>query len=431
MSRHGPSSSAIPAPPSPAPRISEVPSPEGRFGPYGGQYVPETLMAALHQLTEVYGAVCNDEKFWDDLEVLLKTFVGRPTPLYQAPRLTAAAKEHSPSGQAATIWLKREDLAHTGAHKINNTLGQGMLAVRMGKKRIIAETGAGQHGVASATAAAHLGLSCDVYMGAEDVRRQRLNVIRMRMLGAKVIEVDSGSRTLKDATNEAMRDWMASVEHTHYIIGSVVGPHPFPMIVRDFQSVIGRETKAQCLRLMSRLPDAVIACVGGGSNAAGIFYPFIDDANVALVGVEAGGRSRAPGDHAATLNAGAPGVLHGSLSYVLQDESGQTADVHSCSAGLDYPGVGPEHAYWKDRQRARYTAVGDNTALDAFTLLARTEGIIPALETSHAIAEAVRLAATMTEKNHIVVCCSGRGDKDVEEAARLLAARESGDGSHD
>ncbi len=420
MSRSNPSTHTPPAPP---PRISEVPSNEGRYGQFGGQYVPETLMAALHQLAEVYAEVCSDERFWDDLESLLKSFVGRPTPLYHAQRLSSVARERSATGQAANIWLKREDLAHTGAHKINNTLGQGLLTRRMGKKRIIAETGAGQHGVASATAAAHLGLSCDVYMGTEDVRRQRLNVTRMKMLGANVIEVESGSRTLKDATNEAMRDWMASVEHTHYIIGSVVGPHPFPMIVRDFQSVIGRETKAQCLRLFARLPDAVVACVGGGSNAAGIFYQFVDDAAVALVGVEAGGRSRAPGEHAATLMLGKPGILHGSLSYVLQDESGQTSPVHSCSAGLDYPGVGPEHAYWHDRQRVRYTAVTDDQALDSFTLLARTEGIIPALETAHAIGEAVRLAGTMTEKQNIVVCCSGRGDKDVEEASRLLELR--------
>jgi tryptophan synthase beta chain len=420
--------SSLSTPPSTpvTPRISEVPTEEGRFGTFGGQYVPETLMAALHQLGEVYAEAFQDEKFWDELEALLKSFVGRPTSLYQASRLTQFAKERSQSGQAANIWLKREDLAHTGAHKINNTLGQAMLTKRMGKKRIIAETGAGQHGVASATAAAHLGLACDVYMGSEDVRRQRLNVTRMRMLGARVIEVDSGSRTLKDATNEAMRDWMGSVEHTHYIIGSVVGPHPFPMIVRDFQSVIGRECKAQSLRLLTRLPDAVVACVGGGSNAAGIFYPFVDDKDVQLVGVEAGGRSSRPGEHAASISMGKPGVLHGSLSYVLQDESGQTADVHSCSAGLDYPGVGPEHAYWHDRKRVRYTAVTDDQALDAFLLLARNEGIIPALETSHAIAEAVRLAMTMTEKQNIVVCCSGRGDKDVEEASRLLSLRESG-----
>jgi tryptophan synthase beta chain len=290
----------------------------------------------------------------------------------------------------------------------------------MGKKRIIAETGAGQHGVASATAAAHFGLSCDVYMGSEDVRRQRLNVVRMRLMGARVVEVNSGSRTLKDATNEAMRDWMGSVEHTHYIIGSVVGPHPFPMIVRDFQSVIGRECRQQCLDTFQRLPDAVVACVGGGSNAAGIFYPFIDDTSVKLIGVEAGGRSNAPGQHAAPLSFGSPGVLHGSLSYVLQDPAGQTADVHSCSAGLDYPGVGPEHSYWKDSGRVTYTAATDAEALDAFTTLARSEGIIPALESSHAISDAIRLSREMNADQIIVVNLSGRGDKDVDEATRLL-----------
>ncbi|MBX3389230.1 MAG: tryptophan synthase subunit beta [Phycisphaeraceae bacterium] len=423
--------STFQAEPKPAPpKLSDEPSPDGRYGAFGGRYVPETLMAALAQLEEVYESARNDRAFWDELRALFATLVGRPTPLYKASRLTAHAaqisRQKGNNGQAATIWLKREDLAHTGAHKINNTLGQGLLTRRMGKKRIIAETGAGQHGVASATAAAHLGLECDVYMGSEDVRRQRLNVIRMRMLGARVIEVDSGSRTLKDATNEAMRDWMGSVEGTHYIIGSVVGPHPFPMIVRDFQSIIGTEAKAQCLRYIGRLPDAIVACVGGGSNAAGIFYPFIDDAKVRLIGVEAGGRSSSPGQHAATLSYGSPGVLHGTLSYVLQDQNGQTADVHSCSAGLDYPGVGPEHAFWKDTGRVSYTAATDEQALDSFTLLARTEGIIPALETSHAIWEAVRLASTMSSEQHIVVCSSGRGDKDVEEASRLLSQAREG-----
>lgn len=413
--------------PPPKPVLSDVPDQRGRFGAFGGQYVPETLMAALAQLDQVYESVRQDRAFWDELRGLFATLVGRPTPLYKATRLSAHAAEmarrRGEAGNGATIWLKREDLAHTGAHKINNTLGQGLLTKRMGKKRIIAETGAGQHGVASATAAAHLGLECDVYMGSEDVRRQRLNVIRMRMLGAKVIEVDSGSKTLKDATNEAMRDWMGSVDYTHYIIGSVVGPHPFPMIVRDFQSIIGTEAKAQSLRHLGRLPDAIVACVGGGSNAAGIFYPFVDDEKVKLVGVEAGGRSSNAGDHAAPLSLGKPGVLHGSLSYVLQNADGQTADVHSCSAGLDYPGVGPEHSYWKDTGRVTYTACTDEQALDAFTMLARTEGIIPALETSHAISEAVRLASTMKSDQNIVVSCSGRGDKDVEEASRLLALR--------
>ncbi len=410
------------------PRVSEVPTPEGRFGQFGGSYVPETLTAALRQLADVYDHAAGDRKFWDELQSLFKTFVGRPTPLYRAARLTDYARSISTKvggvGQSATIWLKREDLAHTGAHKINNTLGQGLLAKRMGKRRIIAETGAGQHGVASATAAAHLGLTCEVYMGAEDVRRQRLNVIRMRMLGAKVNQVEAGSRTLKDATNEAMRDWMGSVEHTHYIIGSVVGPHPFPMIVRDFQSVIGNECKAQCLRLFGKLPDAVVACVGGGSNAAGIFYPFVDDESVRLIGVEAGGRGTSPGAHAAPLSYGTPGILHGSLSYVLQDPFGQTADVHSCSAGLDYPGVGPEHSYWKDAGRVQYLACTDDQALDAFELLARTEGIIPALESSHAIFEGVVAAARMKEDQHVVINLSGRGDKDVDEAARLLAERQ-------
>lgn len=416
----------IPPPPPPAPKLSEAPDEHGRYGKFGGAYVPETLVAALKQLEEVYEQVRQDGKFWDELKSLLGTFVGRPTELYQARRLSQVAREQARRNNAegGTVWLKREDLAHTGAHKINNTMGQALLARKMGKRRIIAETGAGQHGVASATAAAHFGLECDVYMGTEDVRRQKLNVTRMKMLGARVIEVDSGSRTLKDATNEAMRDWMGSVEHTHYIIGSVVGPHPFPMIVRDFQSIIGIETKAQCLRQFGRMPDAVVACVGGGSNAAGIFFPFVDDKKVQLIGVEAGGHSSAAGQHAASLSKGTPGVLHGSLSYVLQDEFGQTAPVHSCSAGLDYPGVGPEHAMWKDAGRVRYTAVTDEEALDAFLMLARMEGIIPALETAHAIAEGVRVAATMGKDQHLVINCSGRGDKDVEEAARLLGLRE-------
>ncbi|MDX2114231.1 MAG: tryptophan synthase subunit beta [Planctomycetota bacterium] len=408
--------------------LSAAPTAAGRFGTFGGVYVPETLVSALEQLHEEYDRARRDPAFQAEMDALLRTFVGRVTPLHPAHRLTEAARGAAPKGLGATIWLKREDLAHTGAHKINNTIGQALLTRRMGKKRVIAETGAGQHGVATATAAAHFGLQCEVYMGAEDVRRQRLNVVRMRLMGARVVEVASGSRTLKDATNEAMRDWMASVETTHYILGSVVGPHPFPMMVRDFQSVIGREARAQCLQALGRLPDCVIACVGGGSNAAGIFYPFIDDASVELVGVEAGGRGSTPGDHAAPLSFGAPGVLHGSLSYVLQDDDGQTADVHSCSAGLDYPGVGPEHSFWKDSGRVRYTAATDEQALSAFSTLARTEGIIPALETAHAIAEAVRLAALMPRDQHIVVNCSGRGDKDVDEAARLLAERSIGGG---
>ncbi len=392
-----------------------VPDASGRFGRFGGRYVPETLIAALDDLFAAYQQARNDPAFMARLDELLANFVGRPTPLTFAARLT----EHA---RGAQIYLKREDLAHTGAHKINNTIGQGLLTLRMGKKRVIAETGAGQHGVATATACAHFGLECEVYMGAEDVRRQALNVYRMKLLGAKVNVVDSGSRTLKDATNQAMRDWMGSVQHTHYILGSVVGPHPFPMIVRDFQSVIGTECRSQCVQSLGRLPDAIVACVGGGSNAAGMFSPFVGDSAVHLLGVEAGGRSSRPGEHAAPLSHGSPGVLHGSLSYVMQDEFGQTADVHSCSAGLDYPGVGPEHAYWKDSGRVHYTSILDDEALDAFALLAQLEGIIPALESSHAIAAAVKMAATMKPDQIIVVNLSGRGDKDVQEAMRLRGA---------
>ena len=392
---------------------SRVPDERGRFGMFGGRYVPETLMAALEELDAAYRAARADASFLLELDRLLREFVGRPTQLTPAPRLSAHAG-------GAAIWLKREDLAHTGAHKINNALGQALLAKRMGKKRIIAETGAGQHGVATATACARFGLDCCVYMGSEDVRRQKLNVFRMRLMGAKVIEVESGSKTLKDATNEAMRDWMGSVGETHYIIGSVVGPHPFPMMVRDFQSVIGRECRAQCLEKLGRLPDAVVACVGGGSNAAGIFYPFVEDASVRLIGVEAGGRGAKPGDHAAPLTHGTPGVLHGSMSYVLQDKFGQTADVHSCSAGLDYPGVGPEHSWWKDTKRVEYVAATDAEALEAFQLFARMEGIIPALETSHAIHGAVEAARAMRRDQTLVINVSGRGDKDVTEVMRLL-----------
>lgn len=401
-----------------------LPDARGRFGDYGGVFVPETLHAALDQLAETYDSILDDKQFWNRLSDLNRTFVGRPTPLYRAPGLSRRARKMNDDDTlGATIWLKREDLAHTGAHKINNTLGQGLLTRKMHKTRIIAETGAGQHGVASATAAAHLGLRCDVFMGAEDVRRQNLNVIRMKMLGARVIPVESGSRTLKDATNEAMRDWMESVDTTHYIIGSVVGPHPFPMIVRDFQRVIGRETKAQSLRSLGGMPDAIVACVGGGSNAAGIFAPFIEEKAVALVGVEAGGRSGDPGDHAAPLSHGAPGVLHGSRSYVLQNAFGQTDPVHSCSAGLDYPGVGPEHSYWKDSGRVTYTSVTDEVALEAFLWCARDEGIIPALETAHAVAHAVHMAAEMPKEQNLVINLSGRGDKDVSEASDLLGDR--------
>ncbi len=398
-----------------APATSHVPDSVGHFGPYGGVYVPETLMIAVHQLAQEYERARQDPSFARQLAFYLADFAGRPTPLYFARRLTEMAG-------GARIYLKREDLAHTGAHKINNTLGQGLLTLRMKKKRVIAETGAGQHGVATATAAAAFGLSCDVYMGAEDIRRQSLNVFRMKLLGARVISVETGAKTLKDATNEAMRDWMGSVEHTHYIIGSVVGPHPFPKIVRDFQSVIGTETKRQALETLHRLPDAIVACVGGGSNAAGMFYPFVDDPAVKLIGVEAGGRGNNAGQHAASLTFGQPGVLHGSLSYVLQNQDGQTADVHSVSAGLDYPGVGPEHSYWKDTGRVKYATVSDAQALEAFGILARTEGIIPALESAHAVAFAITQARSMAKDKILVINLSGRGDKDCMEVARLTGA---------
>jgi tryptophan synthase beta chain len=392
---------------------SAVPDAEGRFGRFGGRFVPETLMYALRQLTEQYAAARSDPEFGRQLDDYLRNYVGRPSPLWFAKRLTQEAG-------GARIYLKREDLNHTGAHKINNCLGQALLTLRMGKPRVIAETGAGQHGVATATAAALFGLRCQVYMGEEDIRRQKLNVFRMKALGAEVVKVTSGSRTLKDATNEAMRDWMSSVENTHYIIGSVVGPHPFPQMVRDFQSVIGRETRQQCLEQTGRLPDVVVACVGGGSNAAGMFYPLVGDESVTLVGVEAGGRGSSVGDHAATLSFGQPGVLHGSFSYVLQDGDGQTADVHSISAGLDYPGVGPEHSYWKDTARVRYVSCSDADALNGFGLCSRLEGILPALETAHAVVEGMRLAAKLAKDKTVVICFSGRGDKDCFEVARLL-----------
>ncbi len=401
---------------------SEESSPQAdpsRFGDFGGVFVPETLVGALDQLDRAFQQAYRDDRFWDQLRDMLRTYVGRPTPLCPAERLTNFVRSRARQGKGATIWLKREDLAHTGAHKINNTLGQALLAKRMDKSRVIAETGAGQHGVATATAAARFGLACEVYMGAEDARRQHLNVVRMRILGAEVHEVTTGSMTLKDATNEAMRDWMQSSENTHYILGSVVGPHPFPTIVRELQSIIGRETKGQSLHTFSKLPDAIVACVGGGSNAAGIFTTFIDDESVKLVGVEAGGTSSEPGKHAATLAVGSPGILHGTYSYVLQDEFGQTSDVHSCSAGLDYPGVGPEHSHWKETGRVSYTVRTDAQALDAFSLMSQSEGIIPALETAHAIAEAIDLAATMDRDQNLIICLSGRGDKDVEEVARL------------
>jgi tryptophan synthase beta chain len=392
---------------------ASVPDAAGHYGPFGGVFVPETLVAALGQLENEYARARADPAFQRELDYYLTQFAGRPSRLYFARRLTEKLG-------GANIYLKREDLNHTGAHKINNTLGQGLLTLRMGKKRVIAETGAGQHGVATATAAAAFGLKCDVYMGTEDVRRQSLNVFRMRLLGARVVEVHGGSRTLKDATNEAMRDWMGSVGDTHYIIGSVVGPHPFPMIVRDFQSIIGAETRAQCLEMEKRLPDCLVACVGGGSNAAGIFYPFVGDKSVKFIGVEAGGRGSSLGQHAATLCQGKPGVLHGSLSYVLQTDDGQTADVHSVSAGLDYPGVGPEHAFWKESGRAEYVSITDAEALAAFQQLAQLEGILPALETSHALAHVAKIAPTLGKDKMIVVCLSGRGDKDCQEVARLL-----------
>ncbi|MDG2200345.1 MAG: tryptophan synthase subunit beta [Phycisphaerales bacterium] len=385
----------------------------GWFGEFGGRYVPETLVAALDQLEEAWADAKADPKFDAEFNDLLRDYVGRPTPLTHAPRLTAHAG-------GASIWLKREDLAHTGAHKINNTIGQALLTRRMGKQRVIAETGAGQHGVATATACARFGLECEVYMGAEDVRRQSLNVFRMKLLGAKVNVVEDGSRTLKDATNAAMRNWMETVDHTHYIIGSVVGPHPFPSLVRTFQSVIGRETRTQCMDMLGRLPDRIVACVGGGSNAAGIFCEFIEDPDVALVGIEAGGRSDQPGDHASTLVHGEPGVLHGSRSIVLQDSDGQTSVVHSCSAGLDYPGVGPEHAHWHASGRVDYRSVPDAKAIEAFCLLSELEGCIPALESAHAIAGAIEDAKSMAPDQHLVINLSGRGDKDAEEARRLL-----------
>ncbi len=389
-----------------------VPDQEGRFGEFGRRFVPETLMRALEELTDEYARAQKDPEFQKQLDHLLKTYVGRPSPLYFAERLTEYAG-------GARIYLKREDLNHTGAHKINNTMGQVLLTLRMGKKRVIAETGAGQHGVATATACARFGLPCVVYMGEEDVRRQRLNVFIMRTMGAEVRPVTTGSRTLRDAINEAMRDWMASVDSTHYILGSVVGPHPFPQIVRDFQAVIGREARQQSLDTFGKLPDEVIACVGGGSNSAGMFYPFVGDAGVALTGIEAGGRGPNPGDHASTLSYGVKGILHGTYSYVLQDQDGQTSDVHSVSAGLDYPGVGPEHAYWKDTGRVQYTNILDDEALATYQLVAKTEGILPAIESSHALAHAIKAAKKRPKDHNIVVCLSGRGDKDVNEVARL------------
>jgi tryptophan synthase beta chain len=387
----------------------------GRFGPYGGRYVPETLVAALDELTALYDAARGDATFWAEFDALLRDFVGRPSRLTPAPRLGEAV--------GAPVWLKREDLNHTGAHKINNTIGQALLARRMGKRRIIAETGAGQHGVATATVCARFGLECVVYMGAEDVARQALNVYRMRLLGATVVPVESGTRTLKDATNEALRDWVTNVPTTHYIIGSVVGPDPFPRMVRDFQSVIGQEARAQMLERAGRLPRTVVACVGGGSNAMGMFAGFLDDAAVELVGVEASGEGLASGHHSATLTAGQPGVLHGCLSYLLQDEDGQVAPAHSVSAGLDYPGVGPEHSWLRDSGRVRYETASDAEALDAFGALCRLEGIIPALETAHAFAWLLRERGRWAADEPVLVCLSGRGDKDVAHVMAQLEAR--------
>ncbi|CAN5803044.1 tryptophan synthase subunit beta [soil metagenome] len=385
----------------------------GRFGPYGGRYVPETLVAALDDLSALYDEARADPAFWAELDALLAEFVGRPSPISVAPRFSEAV--------GAPVLLKREDLNHTGAHKVNNTVGQVLLARRMGKRRIIAETGAGQHGVATATVCARFGLDCVVYMGAEDVTRQALNVYRMRLLGATVVPVESGTRTLKDATNEALRDWVTNVPTTHYIIGSVVGPDPYPRMVRDFQSVIGREAREQMLERFGRLPRTIVACVGGGSNAIGIFAAFLDD-DVELVGVEAAGHGLATGHHSATLSAGSPGVLHGSLSYLLQNPDGQVAPAHSVSAGLDYPGVGPEHSWLRDTGRVLYESATDAEALDAFQALCRLEGIIPALETAHALAWVRRSTGRWAADEPVLVCLSGRGDKDVAHVAALLGS---------
>jgi tryptophan synthase beta chain len=392
--------------------LSPERSVQGRFGPYGGRYVPETLVAALDDLAKLYDGVRGDPAFWAELDRMLRDYVGRPTPLTDAPRFSEEA--------GARVLLKREDLNHTGAHKINNTVGQALLALRMGKRRIIAETGAGQHGVATATVCARFGLECVVYMGAEDVARQRLNVYRMELLGATVVPVSSGTRTLKDATNEALRDWVTSVPTTHYIIGSVVGPDPYPRMVRDFQSVIGREARAQMLERCGRLPRTIVACVGGGSNAMGIFAGFLEDAEVELVGVEAAGEGIASGQHSATLGAGRPGVLHGSFSYLLQDGDGQVSPAHSVSAGLDYPGVGPEHSWLRDTGRVRYESASDAEALDAFQVVCRTEGIIPALETAHAFAWVRANRGRWAADAPVLICLSGRGDKDVAHVAALL-----------
>ena len=396
-----------------APGPGALPDATGHFGRYGGRFVPETLMAPLIDLERAYRQARRARDFQTRLAALLRDYAGRPTPLYYARHLS----EHV---GGARIWLKREDLCHTGAHKINNVLGQGLLAVRMKKGRLIAETGAGQHGVATATAAALLGLECDVYMGVEDMERQALNVFRMRLLGARVVPVESGSRTLKDAINEALRDWVTNVRTTYYLLGSALGPHPYPLMVRDFQAVIGVETRRQAKRAMRRLPDVLVACVGGGSNAIGLFHPFIADRRVRIVGVEAGGHGLASGQHGASLSAGRVGVLHGCMTYLLQNDDGQIAIAHSISAGLDYPGVGPEHAFYKDTGRFEFVSVTDEEALDGFQMLARLEGIMPALESAHAVAYAVQLAKRLPRSKTIVVGLSGRGDKDVQVVARAL-----------
>ncbi len=388
------------------------PDATGHFGPYGGIFVGETLIAAVEELAEVYESLSSDKEFWAEYDSELKHYVGRPSPLYFAERLTNAAG-------GAKLYLKREDLNHTGAHKVNNTIGQALLAKRMGKTRIIAETGAGQHGVASATVAARLGLECHVYMGADDIVRQAPNVYRMKLLGANVISVNSGSRTLKDAMNEALRDWATNVDNTYYIIGTVAGPHPYPKLVRDFQCIIGREAREQSLEQIGRLPDALVACVGGGSNAIGLFHPFLKDESVAMYGVEAGGHGIATGQHAAPLSAGSPGVLHGNRTYLMSDASGQILETHSVSAGLDYPGVGPEHSWLKDLKRVNYVDATDEEAMEAFHKLTRLEGIIPALESSHAVAYAMKLAATMPKDKCIIINLSGRGDKDIETVAKI------------
>ncbi|MDC0485201.1 tryptophan synthase subunit beta [Gammaproteobacteria bacterium] len=392
--------------------LSNLPNPEGFFGEYGGKFVPETLMYALKELDETYASLKEDQNFLNEIDVDLSQFVGRPSPLYFAKRLT----EHY---SGPKIWLKREDLNHTGAHKINNTVGQILLAKAMGKKRIIAETGAGQHGVATATVAARLGLECHIYMGAADVARQSLNVYRIKLLGATVHAVDSGTATLKDALNEAMRDWVTNIEDTYYIIGSVTGPHPYPMIVRDFNAVVGRELKEQSLQLFSQYPDAIIACVGGGSNAIGIFYPFLEETNVELIGVEAAGNGIETGQHAAPLNDGQPGILHGAKSYLMQNKDGQVIDTHSISAGLDYPGVGPEHSHLKDTGRAKYLAANDVDALQAFDLVTKLEGVMPALETAHAFAALEQISSNYSSDQNLVINVSGRGDKDINTVATM------------